>query len=243
MPRKNYVSAKAKAKQGVNYYNKLPKHLKPVIHNPLYDEHKIEVPFRMLVVAGSGGGKTNCMLDILSKLGPTFKQIVVMTKCADEPLYNYLAEMVGDGVVFYEINDDNPVPTVEHLTKMYGKEPNKLVIFDDLLTDKKANKEVEHWFIRARKSNFSMAYLTQSYFKTNKTIRNQCNYVILKKLSQTRDLSMILDEFNLGIDKDVLFKMYKSATEIFTNFLLIDAFNAKHKFRKHLYDVLDPADF
>jgi ABC-type lipoprotein export system ATPase subunit len=58
--------------------------------NPHFNEHKIKLPFRMLIVGCSGSGKTNTLLNLIYMMPDTFSQIVIVTACKDEPLYNIL---------------------------------------------------------------------------------------------------------------------------------------------------------
>jgi hypothetical protein len=54
-------------------------------------------------------------------------------------------------------------------------------------------------------------------------IRQNCDYIILKKINTTKDLSRIMSEYNLGdINKEDLIKMYKMSTKTLTDFFMID---------------------
>ena len=56
-----------------------------------------------------------------------------------------------------------------------GKKRKILIVFDDMITDminnKKLNPVVTELFIRGRKLNISIAFITQSYFKVPKDVR------------------------------------------------------------------------
>ena len=56
-----------------------------------------------------------------------------------------------------------------------GKKRKILIVFDDMITDminnKKLNPVVTQLFIRGRKLNISIAFITQSYFKVPKDVR------------------------------------------------------------------------
>ena len=67
--------------------------------------------------------------------------------------------------------------------------PNKkrkiLIVFDDMIADmlsnKKLNPIVTELFIRERKLNISLVFITQSYFAVRKYIRlNSANYFVMK---------------------------------------------------------------
>jgi hypothetical protein len=119
-----------------------------------------------------------------------------------------------------------------------------LMIFDDLVNMKNQAPIIEY-FIRGRKlaGGISLIYLTQSYFLTPKTIRVNCDYVILKKLNSTKDLTYILREYNLGVDKKTLLKLYSEATRESSDFLLIDLQGPPtERFRHNFLDIFELPD-
>ena len=65
--------------------------------------------------------------------------------------------------VYKNIEDYNP-----------GKERKILIVFDDMIADminnKKLNSIVAELFIKGRKLNISIAFITQSYFKVQKML-------------------------------------------------------------------------
>jgi hypothetical protein len=64
-------------------------------------------------------------------------------------------------------------------------------------------------------------------------------HIFLKKLSNNRDLNSILQEYNLGCDRDQLMKMYKEATSDNESFLMVDLnAPAKNRFRKNYLDIV-----
>jgi len=215
----------------INFYNKIPDSIKSKYYNPNYKNHGIEIPFRMLVCGNSGSMKTNFVLNLIQKFHGTFHKIILVTKQPDEPLYRFLQDNV-DSEQIDVYSDLEDLTSLEELNE--EKDIQYLVIFDDLVLEKQQRK-VEEYFIRARKisGGISCVYLTQSYYKTPKVIRINCNYIILKKISSIRDISLILSEFNLGnISKCRLLEMYEHAiNDDPTNFFLIDI--NKSAFRKN----------
>ena len=57
-------------------------------------------------------------------------------------------------------------------------------MFDDIIADMEANKElnpvVTELFLRGRKLNISIVFISQSYFKVPKTIRLNATHFIMK---------------------------------------------------------------
>ena len=100
-----------------------------------------------------------------------------------------------------------------------------IIIFDDLV-NLKNQKPIEEWYVRGRKvaSGYgcSMLYLTQSWFKTPKLIRIQCNHIFIKRLTSNRDLNLIISEYGLTSMKAQIIKAYKQITsESKVPFLLV----------------------
>ena len=79
----------------------------------------------------------------------------------------------------------------------YNKKRNRkvLIIFDDMIShvmsDKKTHQNLKHLFIRCRKLNISLCFLTQSYLSVPKDVRLNCTYYILFKLHNKRELQNI----------------------------------------------------
>ena len=65
------------------------------------------------------------------------------------------------------------VPSI--LPRITDKENKILIVFDDMIVDmiqnKKLNSLVTELFIRGRKLNISLVFITQSYFKVPKEVR------------------------------------------------------------------------
>ena len=69
------------------------------------------------------------------------------------------------------------------------KERKILIVFDDMIADmifnKKINSIVTKLFIRGRKLNISLVFITQSYFKVPKEVRlNTTHFFITKTLNK-----------------------------------------------------------
>ena len=60
-----------------------------------------------------------------------------------------------------------------------------LIVFDDMIVDmvhnKKLNSIVAELFIRGRKLNISLVFITQSYFKVPKDVRLNTSHFLLQK--------------------------------------------------------------
>ena len=73
---------------------------------------------------------------------------------------------------------------------------------------------------------------SQSYYQVPKLIRDNINYLIIKSVSSMKNLTMIIKECSLGIDKKQLKEIYDDATKSKMSFLLIDLDGEKeYRFR------------
>jgi ABC-type oligopeptide transport system ATPase subunit len=238
MPKKTITSNNM-----INWYDKA-RNFCTEYHNPSYANCGIKHCFRGLIIGGSGSGKSTLLVETIYRLQDTFGTIIVCLQNKDEPLYQYLKSKVKDNLIFHEGYKN--IPKLEEIADKY-KDQQVLVVFDDFVVEGKKQPAVEEYFIRSRKlcKGVSCIYLSQSYFDTSKLIRVQCNWIMLKKLSSMRDLKLILNDHNLGIDREELLKLYQYATENQPDFLMVDIdAPAKKRFRKNYFEILgvDGAD-
>jgi ABC-type dipeptide/oligopeptide/nickel transport system ATPase component len=219
----------------VNWYGKIPKGLLTHYQNPHYKQHGITNPFRMVIVGNSGSGKTTLVLELIHRMPDTFGHITVCCMNADEPLYKFLqSKLKPEELTVVEGYD--AIPNLEDL----DKDVQHLVVFDDLVLERKQDK-IESYFIRGRKiaKGVSCIYLTQSYYTTPKVIRLQANYILMKKLTSTRDLVMVMKDLSLGLEKKELLDLYKHCTSTQQDFLMIDVQTEPEKrFRKNFSELL-----
>ena len=72
------------------------------------------------------------------------------------------------------------------------KENKILIVVDDMIADminnKKLNSEVTELFIRGRKLNIYLIFITQSYFKVPKDVRNNSTHFFIMKILNKREL-------------------------------------------------------
>lgn len=106
-----------------------------------------------------------------------------------------------------------------------------LVIFDDCVTEKD-QKIIEDYFIRGRKKNASIIYLTQSYYSTPINIRKNCNYFIFFNL-QPKEIQQIIREIDGNLPKKEFEEKYKSCD----NFFMLDLVNPKLRYRNNFEPI------
>lgn len=227
----------------LNFYKELPKGMTPSYHNPQYEKVKIKHPFYAGVYGGTGSMKTNTLFNILKKMNGTWEKIILCVKSVEEPLYRWLKSKIPPEQL--EIYEHGIIPDVD---KYKDTDLQMLIIFDDLINDKKSQPAIEQWFLRGRKAGHkgcSMIYLSQSYFRTSKFIRIQQNLIFLKRLTSSRDLNLVISDFGLlGQKKDIVQHYKNVVNESKENFFLIrvDPENPSHKFSKNFLEFIPISD-
>ena len=202
-----------------NFYEskEIKKYIKSY-HNPKFKDTQINVPARIGVIAASGGGKTQFLLNFVQKSSDTFGKIIVVYK-ASEPLYEYLRDKIGSkNIDFYTSLAKLPAPNDLNMG-----DKQVLLVFDDQNSVKDQTK-IEEYFLRGRKvaGGITCFYLAQNYFSIPPLIRRQFTYVILLKMSGGKDMKSIIQNYSLGLDANEVIALYKDATKERFHFLKID---------------------
>ena len=113
----------------------------------------------------------------------------------------------------------------------YNKNRDKkvLIVFDDMIADIMRNEKfkaiIKELFIRRRKLNISIVFITQSYFRTPKDARLNSTHCILMKIGSKKELRSIAEEKSGHLDYRFLdfLKMYNYCTKEPYSFMTIDA--------------------
>ena len=129
------------SKEIINFYeklnikgNKLPKN---------FAKHYIQHNSMILCLAGTGAGKTNALLNYISRSNGEFSDVIICSfNTTDEPLYNLLEE---NGATLYRDIDEVP-----ELIEYDDDEKNnpKLIVFDDFINiENKKLKKIYNYLI------------------------------------------------------------------------------------------------
>ena len=155
-------------------------------------------PYGILIIGDSGSGKTNALLN-LTDHKPDIDKIYLYAKDPYKAKYQLLTKKrestglkyLNDLKAFIEYSND--MDDIYKNIKEYN--PNRkrkiLIVFDDMISDmlsnKKLNSIVTELFIRGRKLNISLIFITKSYFavlKNNKL--NSTHYFVMKFLNKKK---------------------------------------------------------
>ena len=205
-------------------------------------------PYRILVIGGSGSGKTNALLNLINNQ-PDIDKIYLYAKDPYEKKYQYLInklEKVGlyhsnDPKAFIEYSNDTQdvYKNIEDYNPI--KKRKVLIIFDDMIADminnNKLNPIVTELFIRGRKLNISIAFITQSYFKEPKDVRLNSTHFFIMKIPNKREIQQIPLNHSSDIDFKDFMNIYKKYTKEPYSFLVNDTTlpsDNSFRFRKNL---------
>ena len=173
-------------------------------------------PYRILITGGSGSGKTNVLL-YLKNEQDNIDKIYLYAKDLREPKYEFLIKKCENAGIKH-LNDPNALfecsnmmdDVYENIDDYNPKIKRKILfVFGDMIADVKDNKKfqaiIEQLFIRCRKLNISLVFITQSFFTAPKNIRLNLTHYLVMKINSRRELQNIAINHSTDIDyKDVL---------------------------------------
>ena len=101
-----------------------------------------------------------------------------------------------------------------------------LFVFDEMIagfmTNKKFQAIIKELFIRCRKLNISLVFITQSYFSVPKDVRLNSTHYLIMKINNKRELQNIAINHSADIDYKDFMKIYRECTKEPYSFLTID---------------------
>ena len=197
----------------------------------------------ILIVGGSGSGKPNVLLNSIKHQQPDIDRIYLHVKDPFESKYQLHIdgrEKVGIKnlknpkafIVYLQKIDDD----YKNLEDCNPKKRRVLTVFDDMITYTESNEKlspiVNELFLRGRKLNISLVFISQSYFKA----LNATHYFIIK-INNKRKLGQIASNHSSEIDFKNFMKIYKEYTKEPYSFLVNDTTSSSDnplRFRNNL---------
>ncbi len=209
-------------------------------------------PFSMLISGRSGSGKTNLMLNILTKeqlYGLFFHYILVFSPTAGEeddtykalklPKENFIREFNGD--ILQKIIDKRKEQIKKDKIEKVSKESRMLIILDDVIANKSflESPEALKIFCLLRHYLVSVIVLLQSYVKLPKSLRKNCNAIMVFPAQQT-EVERIIDEITpAGMKKREFEKVIDYCCADKYSFLYINYHAEKdQQIKKNLNEVI-----
>ena len=176
--------------------------------------------YKILIIVGSVSGKTDALLNLIKKQ-PNIDKIYLYAKDPYEAKYQFLInkrESTGlkhfnDLKLFIEYSNDMQDVYKNNDEHNIDKERKILIVFDDMIADminnKKLNSIVAELFIRGRKLNISLIFITQSYFKVLKDVRLNSTHFFIMKIPNKREFQEIALNHSSHISTKNFIKIYK----------------------------------
>ena len=108
--------------------------------------------------------------------------------------------------VYENINDYNP-----------SRKRKILIVFVDIIADITTNEKfqamIKELFIRCRKLNISLVFITQSYFSVPKEVRLNSTHYLIMKINPRKELQNVAINHSANIDYKDFIKIYREYTK------------------------------
>ena len=138
----------------------------------------------------------------------------LIKKCEDAGINN-----LNDPNAFIEYS--NTIDDVYNNIDDYNPKRKRkiLIVFDDMIADIAI---INKLFIRCRKLNISVVFITQSYFGVPKEVTLNSAHYLIMKIHNKRELQQIAINHTADIDYKDFLKIYRNCTREPYSFLTID---------------------
>ena len=139
-------------------------------------------PYRILIIGGCGSGIINTLINLINEQYDINKKFLY-AKELNEPKYDFLIKKCknarkkhfNDPNAFIKCSNsmDDAYENIDYYNP--SRKRKILIVFDDMIADIMTNKKfqaiIKELFIRCRKLNISVLFITQSYFSVPKDTR------------------------------------------------------------------------
>ena len=157
-----------------------------------------------MIIGGSGSGKTNTLLNLIKEQDErdVIDKIYLYARDLNKPKYQFLIEKRGN-IRIKHYNDLNAFiefsnmmdDVYENIDDYNLSRKKKQLSFSDMIADIMTNNRFEaiikEMFIRCRKLNISLIFITQSYFSVPKDVKLNATHYLIMKVNNRRELQNI----------------------------------------------------
>ena len=177
-----------------------------------------------MIICGSGSGKTNSLLNLINQQDHIDK-IYLYAKDLSEPKYEFLIKKREDAGTKHFSHPNAFIECSNTMDDVYENindyNPNRkrkiLIVFDDMIADIMTNKKfqaiIKELFIRCRKLNISLVFITQSYFSVPKDVRLNSTHNLIMKINNRKELLNIAINHSADIDYNDCVRIYRESQE------------------------------
>ena len=141
-------------------------------------------------------------------------------KIISEPKYEVLIKKrenagikhLNDSSTFIECSNtlNNVYENIDHYNP--SRKRKILIVFDEMIADIMTNKRfqaiIKEFFIRCRKLNISLVFITQFYFSVPKDVRLNSTHYLIMKINNKNELQNIAINHSADIDYKDFIKIY-----------------------------------
>ena len=164
-----------------------------------------------MIIDGSGSGKTNALINLINEQDYT-DQSYLYAKDLSEPKYEYLIKKREDAGIKHLNNPNAFIKCSNTMDDVYDnindyspiRKRKKLIVFDDMIAYIMGNKKFQaiskELFIRCRKLNISLVFITQSYFSVPKDVRLNSTHYLIMKINNRKKLQKTAINHSAGND-------------------------------------------
>ena len=198
-------------------------------------------PYRILIIGGSGSGKTNTLLNLINEQNDIDK-IYLYARDLSEPKYECLIKKREDTGIKYLNNPNAFIECSNTMDDVYKnindynpiRKRKKIILFDDMIV-------IKELFIRCRKLNISLVFIAQSHFSVPKDARLSITHYFIMKIKNKRALQNVAINHSADIDYQDFKNIYRECTKEPYNFLTLDTTLSASdplRFRKKYFLIL-----
>jgi hypothetical protein len=205
-------------------------------------------PYRAICVGSSNCGKTNWLIDLLTRGKTSYSSLYVYSKHIDQPKYKYLHKYVKklEELLEKEKIKINIIKawenTLDNLVEcdQLDKKEDSIIIIDDFNTNltKKEKEKIADLYCSCRHKKASIIFLGQCYHKIPREVRLNLSYLCLYNNNNKREKSLLKTELIDDLEDDEFNQMLNYVYKDKYNFLMVDNVNPKFKYRKNYDEIL-----
>ena len=176
------------------------------------------------------------MLNLIKEQGyhDVIDNIYLYARDLNKPKYQFLIKNPENAGIKYVNNPNAFIECSNTMDDVYenihdynsSRKRKILIVFDDMIADIMSNKRfqaiIKESFIRCRKLNILLVFITQSYFSAPKDVRLNSTHYFIMKINNKRELQNIAPNHSADIDYQDFKKIYKECTKEPYIFLTID---------------------
>ena len=175
-------------------------------------------PYRMLIIGGSGSGKTNALINLINEQNDIDK-IYLYARDLSKPKYEYLIKKREDVGIKHVNNPNAFIECSNTMNDVYenihdynsSRRRKILIAFVDIIADimdiKKFQAIIKKLIIRCRKLNISLVFITQSYISVSKDVRLNSTHYLIMKINNRGELQNIAINHSADIDDQDFMKI------------------------------------